>query len=204
MNVVIIVVYFAAWAGLHTTLASLRTKRLAGRLFGEPARRWYRFAFVLIAAVTLVPLVVLMLRLPDRTLYLVPTPRRWLMVAGQAAAFAGMVWTIRATDASDFIGLHQLRGGAVSFRAELVTKGLYRWVRHPMYTTSLLVMWLMPKMTVNLLTLFACISLYFLVGSFHEEQLLIRQFGAQYEEYRRRVPRIVPGIRTLRNVRASR
>lgn len=195
MSVLFIVLYFAAWAGLHTTLASLRTKRLAARLFGDSARRWYRFAFVLVAVLTLVPLVAMMLRLPDRTLYAVPSPWRWLMVAGQIAAFAGMVWTIRATDATDFIGLHQLRGDSSPFQARLVTRGLYRHVRHPMYTTSLMVMWLMPTMTVNLLSLFACISVYFFAGSLHEERLLLHQFGGQYEAYQRQVPRIIPGLR---------
>jgi protein-S-isoprenylcysteine O-methyltransferase Ste14 len=66
-----------------------------------------------------------------------------------------------------------------------------------MYTTSLLVMWLMPRMTLNLLTLFVCISLYFFLGSIHEEKLLVRQFGRTYEEYQRRVPRIIPGIPPL-------
>jgi protein-S-isoprenylcysteine O-methyltransferase Ste14 len=198
VSVLVILLYFGAWAGLHTTLASLRTKRLAGRLFGPAARRWYRFAFVLTAVATLVPLVVLMLGLPDRTLYAVPSPWRWLMVAGQVAALAGMVWTIRATDATDFVGLHQLRGGGSAFEARLVTRGLYRYVRHPMYTTSLIVIWLMPRMTVNLLALFASISVYFFLGSFHEERLLVQQFGSEYEEYQRRIPRIVPGLRSFR------
>ena len=193
MSVLLIVFLFAAWAGLHTTLASLRTKRLARRLFGESARQWYRMAFVLVAALTLVPVVMVMLRLPDRILYAVPAPWRWLMIAGQVCGFAGLVWTIRATDASDFIGLHLLRGRERGFTAELVTRGLYRWVRHPMYTTGLMIMWLMPVMSRTLLVLFGCMSVYFLVGSMHEESLLVRQFGSRYEEYQRRVPRLIPG-----------
>jgi protein-S-isoprenylcysteine O-methyltransferase Ste14 len=192
MSAVYIGAYFALWAGLHSTLASLRAKRLARRWFGDPARRWYRFAFVVLAVLTLLPLVMIMLLLPDRTLYVVRSPWRWFMVTGQAAAFVGMVWTVRATDATDFIGLRQLRSGGESFQPQLVTRGLYRWVRHPMYTTSLVVMWLAPRMSLNLLTLFACISAYFVAGSFHEERLLLRQFGEEYERYRRRVPRLVP------------
>jgi protein-S-isoprenylcysteine O-methyltransferase Ste14 len=191
------VVYFAAWAVLHSSLASLRVKRLARRRFGEGARCWYRFAFVLVAVLLLVPLVILMFLLPNRTLYVVPSPWRWLMIAGQATAFAGMVWTVRATDATDFVGLRQLRGGGATFEPHLVRRGLYRWVRHPMYTTSLLVMWLVPTMSSNLLALFASMSVYFVVGSYHEEKLLLHQFGAEYEDYRRRVPRLIPGLRPL-------
>ena len=108
------------------------------------------------------------------------------------------VRTVRATDATDFIGLHQLKGESSAFEAHLVTRGLYRYVRHPMYTTSLLVMWLTPTMSVNLLTLFLCITAYFFLGSLHEEQLLVHQFGARYREYQRQVPRILPGLRSLR------
>jgi protein-S-isoprenylcysteine O-methyltransferase Ste14 len=197
VSVVYVVAYFAAWAVLHSTLASLRVKRLARRWFGEGARCWYRFAFVLVAVLLLVPLVILMFLLPNRTLYVVPSPWRWLMIAGQATAFAGMVWTVRATDATDFIGLRQLRGGGATFEPHLVRRGLYRWVRHPMYTTSLLVMWLVPTMSSNLLALFASMSVYFVVGSYHEEKLLLHQFGAEYEDYRRRVPRLIPGLRPL-------
>jgi protein-S-isoprenylcysteine O-methyltransferase Ste14 len=60
------------------------------------------------------------------------------------------------------------------------------------------VMWLMPRMSLNLLTLFACITAYFVAGSFHEERLLLRQFGEEYEQYMRRVPRLVPGLRLRR------
>jgi protein-S-isoprenylcysteine O-methyltransferase Ste14 len=63
-----------------------------------------------------------------------------------------------------------------------------------MYFTSMLVMWLSPTMSVNLLTLFALMSLYFIVGSYHEEMLLEKQFGTDYRLYRRRVPRIFPGF----------
>jgi protein-S-isoprenylcysteine O-methyltransferase Ste14 len=36
--------------------------------------------------------------------------------------------------------------------------------------------------------------MYFIVGSYHEEKLLIEQFGPAYLEYRKEVPRIFPGL----------
>jgi len=38
------------------------------------------------------------------------------------------------------------------------------------------------------------IGIYFIVGSRHEEMLLVKQFGTAYQEYRKRVPRIFPGL----------
>jgi protein-S-isoprenylcysteine O-methyltransferase Ste14 len=47
-------------------------------------------------------------------------------------------------------------------------------------------------MTQNLATLFACMTLYFIVGSYHEEALLLAEFGEAYAGYRAQVPRFVP------------
>jgi protein-S-isoprenylcysteine O-methyltransferase Ste14 len=194
MSALIIGVYFVCWAVFHSLLASLRVKRLAERIFGEAAKRWYRLGFVIAAVLTLIPLVALLLRLPDILMYSVPPPWRWVMNAGQLAALAALVWTVMSTEPLDFIGIKQMSRERASFRTTLTTHGLYRLSRHPMYFTSMLVMWLSPRMSVNLLTLFALMSLYFIVGSYHEEMLLVRQFGEAYQHYRKRVPRIFPGL----------
>jgi len=194
MSALIIGITFLCWAVLHSLLASLRTKRLAGRIFGQAAKRWYRLGFVLTAVLTLIPLLFLLLRMPDTPLYSVAPPWRWGLMAGQLAALVLLIWTVMSTEPLDFIGIKQLRGAGSTYGSTLTTRGLYRLSRHPMYFTSILVMWLSPTMSVNLLTLFALMSLYFIIGSYHEEMLLVKQFGTAYEQYRKRVPRIFPGL----------
>jgi protein-S-isoprenylcysteine O-methyltransferase Ste14 len=124
----------------------------------------------------------------------VAPPWRWLMRAGQLGALVLLAWTIMSTEPLDFIGIRQLAGTPSAARPTLTTRGLYRVSRHPMYFASMLVMWLSPAMTINQLTLFALMSLYFIAGSYHEEMLLVKQFGGAYREYRRKVPRIFPGL----------
>jgi protein-S-isoprenylcysteine O-methyltransferase Ste14 len=194
MSALYIGITFLCWALLHTLLASLRAKRLAGRIFGEAAKRWYRLFFVAAAVITLTPLVVLVVRLPDELLYAAAPPWHWVMRAGQLGALVLLAWTIMSTEPLDFIGVKQLTGTSSPARPALTTHGLYRVSRHPMYFASMLVMWLSPTMTLNLLTLFALMSLYFIVGSYHEEMLLVKQFGNAYREYRKSVPRIFPGL----------
>jgi protein-S-isoprenylcysteine O-methyltransferase Ste14 len=194
MSVLLIGLYFLCWALLHSLLAGLGAKRLARRFFGPAADRWYRFGFVAAAVLTSVPGVFLFFRLPDRPLYSVGPPWRWVMVAGQAAALLLLAWVGRSTDPLDFIGLRQLLDGSRSYRRTLVTHGLYRYTRHPAYFTSMLVIWLKPTMSVNLLALFSFMTLYFILGTYHEERLLVHQFGAAYLEYRKKTPRIFPGI----------
>jgi protein-S-isoprenylcysteine O-methyltransferase Ste14 len=65
-------------------------------------------------------------------------------------------------------------------------------VRHPLYFWSLVLIWLTPQMTANRLALFAVFSVYLYAGSFFEERRLVAEFGDDYREYQRRVPRMVP------------
>jgi protein-S-isoprenylcysteine O-methyltransferase Ste14 len=84
-------------------------------------------------------------------------------------------------------------------RHQLVTQGVYRYIRHPMYASiwlwgiaqgMLLHNWLAGW---SILPVFAV--LYFLRTS-REEQMMCDAFGEQYREYMRRTGRLFPRIRT--------
>ena len=47
-------------------------------------------------------------------------------------------------------------------------------------------------MTVNLLTTYLLITLYFYIGSIYEERRLVVEFGQTYREYQQCVPRLIP------------
>jgi len=80
---------------------------------------------------------------------------------------------------------------------ELVTQGVYRWVRHPMYLAFLIYSigqalavpnWFVgPSYGVAMLLLVAL-----RVGP--EEQMMLEEFGKDYEEYSAATKRLVPGI----------
>jgi protein-S-isoprenylcysteine O-methyltransferase Ste14 len=42
------------------------------------------------------------------------------------------------------------------------------------------------------LTFFACVVVYFYIGSYYEEKKLVRLFGQEYINYRKEVPGIFP------------
>jgi len=94
----------------------------------------------------------------------------------------------------DLFGLRQvwlhLRGipyTSLRFR----TPGLYRIVRHPLYLGWLLVFWSATLMTVAHLVFAIATTAYILLAIQFEERDLIRTH-AEYAEYRRRVPMILP------------
>lgn len=78
--------------------------------------------------------------------------------------------------------------------ATLITDGPYRWVRHPFYVTTALLMasvtvlaanWLIGAGSVLVLGLLA-------VRTPKEERMLIEKFGQQYQDYMKNTGRFIP------------
>lgn len=194
-NVIVIFISMCAWSGLHSWLAVLSTKDSAERMAGKGIRRYYRLIFVLVAVLTLLPILVMVVFLPARVLWIIPTPWLYFTMTLQGLALAGLVITVLQVDTLAFIGLRQLRHPDAEQQAELVTRGFYRWVRHPLYFFSLVLIWLFPYMTDLTLAFVIAGSLYFIIGTLPEEQKLRAIHGEKYRQYQKDVPRIIPWLK---------
>jgi protein-S-isoprenylcysteine O-methyltransferase Ste14 len=182
----------ALYGALHSLLASLRAKALARRILGPASSRLYRLGYNLVGVLTLLPVLAIPARQPGLLLYRVPWPWSGLMLAGQALALVTTLVGLLQTDLAGFLGLRQLLEGEPEGPPKLVLTGLYRWVRHPLYTAGLAFLWLSPLMTTSTLALFTGLSLYLYIGSLFEERRLVREFGQAYLDYQHRVPRLMP------------
>ena len=80
---------------------------------------------------------------------------------------------------------------------KLVTRGIYRYIRHPQYTgfltitLGLLIHWV----TIPILIMWPILIILYYKLSNKEEITLIEQFGEDYLEYKRKVPRFLPNPR---------
>jgi protein-S-isoprenylcysteine O-methyltransferase Ste14 len=181
------------WGVVHSLLASHTFKAWVRRLAGEKAyNRFYRFAYNLFAAASLLPLLAMLLTLPDSHLYTIPEPWVYLSVLIQGGAVFVLIGGVIQTGVFEFAGLTQLSG--LEEKPEMVTDGYYAYVRHPLYTASLALLWAMPTMTVNSLTLWVIFSLYLVIGAYFEEKKLLKDFGDAYAQYRARTPFLLPRI----------
>jgi protein-S-isoprenylcysteine O-methyltransferase Ste14 len=154
----------------------------------------YLPAYSLVAVLTALPLVYLLYKNPGRVLYKICSPWRWLMVGGQL--IAGLIALRAFRDAPHRFKIRsQLSGLQASKTGFLKIQGIYRWVRDPFLLSGLVMLWLTPIMTVNLLVIYLLTTVYMFLGSLHWETRLVAQFGDEYREYQKRVHRIIPGLR---------
>lgn len=191
-SAIILAAFFAAYGVAHSWLASLSVKNWLRRHFGAAVDRWYRLMYNIVAVITFLPMLVLMAVLPQQTLYVVPSPWRWLMVGTQFAALTAAGITVLQTGVFHFLGLAQVVTERPTDTTPLNLRGFYRWVRHPLYFFSLVFLWLTPLMTSNSLIAYILFTLYFYFGSEYEERRMVAEYGEAYENYRRTVPRLLP------------
>jgi len=177
---------------VHSLLASNQAKAFAVRRFGGYANRYYRLLFNLLAGVTLLPVLALVVLLPDRILYIIPLPWVVLTLGIQAVAVICLLIGIQQTGSASFLGISQLFDRPANESAKLVKSGFYRYVRHPLYSFSLAILWFMPYMSFNILAFNIGATLYLTIGSILEEKKLVEEFGETYVAYRQRTPMFFP------------
>jgi len=195
MSVLILILASVLYAVVHSWLATLGVKKKARKFFGPNTDRWYRLAYNIFAGISFLPILFLLAVLPDQRVYLVRTPWVVLFGLGQLVGVVVIILGIWQTDAWHFIGIKQIFNGQEHPQnQELNIRGLYGWVRHPLYTGGLIFIWFSPVMTVNLLALFTILTLYLVIGAKLEEKRLIHEYGPAYREYQLRVPMLLPKL----------
>lgn len=120
---------------------------------------------------------------------------RW--VAQSLAALAFLLFVISAISLLTFdpLGLRPLTAHLRNRQyspAAFVVRGSYRWVRHPLYSCVIVMLWTEPTVNADRLLFNILWTAWIVVGTYLEERDLCREFGDQYREYQRRVPMLVP------------
>lgn len=94
-------------------------------------------------------------------------------------------------------GLKTLFLDEVNTGNKLLITGIHRYVRHPLYSGTFLFIWglflFVPH--ASLLISNCIITIYTLIGVRFEENKLVKEFGQSYDEYKKRVPAIIPSLK---------
>ena len=200
-----------ALALIHSIFALRSTKDLVRWMVGSRYRNGlYRFTYNVISVVLLGWVTWWFSRLPDRELYQVTMPWSLLFRMGQIASLGILLSGVRVIGVLDFAGISQLRSLLAGFTpdsepeaqgppmgtdGEVVSKQAFRYTRHPGNLGALGVFLLFPRMTVNRTVLLGLVTIYVILGSWHEERRLRVAYGEAYERYRKSVPFLVSQLR---------
>jgi len=190
------VLLFSAFALHHSVLARGGAKRLMHHLAPPELER---SIYTWVASILFLAVCAWWQPVPG-VVYELTGPWRFL---GWTVQAAGLALTIRASAALDVLDLAGVRVLARPARVPgperstppLNTRGLYAFVRHPLYLAWTLFVFGPPVMT-GTRAAFAIIStVYLMIAIPWEERGLVATFGRQYEDYRRRVKtRMIPWV----------
>lgn len=119
----------------------------------------------------------------------------WLLRLIFILSVVGFYWGVKALGAFDPFGVVKIK---LTIRnkelkiAPLAIKGPYRWVRHPLYLFSLIMIWACPDLTYDKLLFNVIWSLWIFIATMLEERDLVREFGSGYRQYQKKVPMLIP------------
>ena len=172
---------------LHSALASGTVKEKARNSLGLGSRG-YRLFYSVVSSVGILYIFYEMLILPSQILF---SPPGWMKYTSMVMASWGviiLVVSFRHLSGLAFLGLKSEE------KTGLVTEGLHGYMRHPIYTGTILILvgMFLYHPTDLILVSDLIIFIYLPFGIMWEEQKLIEEFGDSYLEYKKQVPSLIP------------
>lgn len=181
---------WVAYGALHSILASTVVKKRLKRWMGR-GYRLYRLIYSTLALLLLIPMIRILLFHSSPFLW---EPGTFSRISGISISVAGLLlaaYVLRryVRSPEGFRDLF-MEGETPS----LLTTGFHQWVRHPLYLFTFIVLWgaLLYKPTTAMLVTNLVITVYTLVAIRFEENKLLQLYGEAYQEYKKKVPVILP------------
>jgi protein-S-isoprenylcysteine O-methyltransferase Ste14 len=157
--------------------------------------RFYRLFFNVVAALTLIPVVLFASSARTEPIFSWDGYMRIIQVILIGISALLFLLGARRYDARQFIGLKQIRDGtsnkAITHAGELDTSGVLAVTRHPWYLASILTIWARP-LDISAILVNVILTCYLIAGTYLEERKLVREFGDQYRAYQKRVSILIP------------
>jgi protein-S-isoprenylcysteine O-methyltransferase Ste14 len=118
----------------------------------------------------------------------------WLGWAG-VVLFAFAIWLLWRSHHD--LGRNWTPTVAKRYDAELITIGVYKYIRHPMYTAHLI--WAIAQIMIlhNYLAGYSFLIVqvpFYFIRIKNEERMMIEQFGVAYKSYMKKTRRLIPKI----------
>lgn len=192
MTHALLVTCWALFAVIHHVMANEPFKQWCNLFLGRHFK-YYRLIYSIVAIITLAAVLVLQFSIKSPVLKL---PLTLTLLLSIPLGFAG-VWLMTVCLVKYFYGLS---GVAVlagkDAPSKLEVTGIHRFVRHPLYLGTLLLITSLFFVFPLLSNLICCVSIfsYVLIGIRSEERKLLNKFGHAYAVYKSHTPMIIPKL----------
>jgi protein-S-isoprenylcysteine O-methyltransferase Ste14 len=189
------------YGALHSLTAAGSWKAWVAARVGERAfHGLYRLSYSIVSVLALLPVLSWLGARPGRTVWSAAGVTADVLWAVRLVAIVGLALSLLQIDVFRFLGIRDaiayVRGRPLPLPPErLVTRGVYRLVRHPLYLFGAIALWTSPVMTEALLGFTLGVTIYVMAGSILEERRMARDFGPEYVAYRTTVPWLIPFAR---------
>lgn len=188
-----LIVFWIAYYFLHSLLAATSVKDWFRNKMGKYFR-YYRLSYTIFATITLLALLAYQYSFFSPELFH-STALKYISLI--LLVLPGLV--IMAISVGKYFlllsGIRSLYSSVAT--PELKVNGIHRYVRHPLYSGTILfvagLFFIFP--TLNNLIAVVLLIAYVLVGLIFEERKLVKEFGKSYVEYRSKVPKLIPSFR---------
>ena len=175
---------------LHSLLAATAVKQYFTEFFSIKSARTYRIGYNLFALTGLLLLLWLQFIIRSELLFITSFISDcfafFIMIAGLVIMFAA----IQNYDWKSFIGITKEKKYA------LVIAGMNKYVRHPLYSGTMLFAagFLVWQPYYKNLFLFLLMWIYLSLGIIFEERKLVKIYGDEYKIYQKKVKKMIPFI----------
>jgi protein-S-isoprenylcysteine O-methyltransferase Ste14 len=175
---------------IHSVFAAEQIKIFFKNIMGKGCK-YYRLIYSLIAAVMVAYILYLNFTIDTVELWRSSLAEK---ISALVAGVAGLSIMLICIHKYFFY----LSGIDVFLKKETVdyleTNGLNKYVRHPLYSGTLLFAWsffFWQPVLSNLISVFV-ITAYTIIGAYFEERKLLKTFGEDYKNYAAKVPMMLP------------
>ncbi len=187
------------WDGLLSMLffiqhSGMIRKSFRTRLAAIIARHYHMSTYAIASGIALTA-VVLFWQPSKTVIYQVEGPFRLLARAVSVFAVMGFSWGVRALGNFDTFGLNPIRAylrGRQLQSPNLIFRGPYLWVRHPLYFFMLVLIWSAPDVNLDRMLFNVLWTLWVVLGTHLEEKDLVAEFGEKYCHCQKAVPMLIP------------
>ena len=186
INYILLTLAWAAYFFLHSALATDKAKSSLNL-----SARNYRLIYSIFSTTGLIALLYFNGWLAGERLFVRTEFIKYLALFLAGGGVLIINASFRNYSVRSFLGLADEKSGE-----ELVTSGINAWVRHPLYSGTILITagyFLFDPRTATLISA-ACVWIYLVIGIQLEERKLIQRFGDRYRKYREDVAAVIPFV----------